>query len=238
MSERTVDDMIDFYQIREQHGLKPNQVYTVLQYCEPVAINETTKQALWRRGDIEAVITQLPATQRPSSRRLQQRIRMVTPEPVVDVLSKMFDPHATYAPLVPEYLPAARPRSVISKIARPGKAWVYYLQATSGGPVKIGKTTNARARLMTLQTMAPHELTLLAVEPSFGEAADVNGDRIIGDTEAIRHAQYDYLRLHGEWFDPLAPLIDHIQQSCLVVNLPARVVVERINAWLVARNDA
>lgn len=68
---------------------------------------------------------------------------------------------------------------------------VYY--ARLGNRVKIGYTTNLTNRMQNIQ---PEEL--LATERG-GEAL-----------ESRRHAQFDRLRMSGEWFRYEQPLIDHI----------------------------
>lgn len=68
---------------------------------------------------------------------------------------------------------------------------VYY--ARLGNRVKIGYTTNLANRMQNIQ---PEEL--LATERG-GEAL-----------ESRRHAQFDRLRVSGEWFRYEQPLIDHI----------------------------
>jgi len=72
----------------------------------------------------------------------------------------------------------------------PGQV-VYYIRF--GDRVKIGSTGNLARRLKDL----PHD-ELLATEP---------GTTV---TEFARHAQFDELRITGEWFQYVEPLTDHI----------------------------
>lgn len=69
---------------------------------------------------------------------------------------------------------------------------VYYMRF--GDRVKIGYTTNLTSRLKAV----PND-ELLATEP---------GTRAV---EAARHRQFRELRLTGEWFDHVEPLIGHIE---------------------------
>ena len=70
----------------------------------------------------------------------------------------------------------------------PVRSVVYFIQAASGGPVKIGVTTDLGARLSGLQTAHPEQLRVLHSTP--GDATD----------EAYFHARFAHLRLRGEWF--------------------------------------
>lgn len=69
---------------------------------------------------------------------------------------------------------------------------VYYMRF--GDRVKIGYTTNLASRLKAV----PND-ELLATEP---------GTRAV---EAARHHQFRELRLTGEWFDHVEPLVSHIE---------------------------
>lgn len=72
----------------------------------------------------------------------------------------------------------------------PGEV-IYYMRI--GNRVKIGWSTNLPGRLATIN---PEEL--MAVEP---------GGRAV---ECHRHAEFSYLRTHGEWFRLASPLVEHI----------------------------
>ncbi len=64
---------------------------------------------------------------------------------------------------------------------------VTYAIVTIGRPrVKIGKSTNVKARLRDLQTAAPDPLAILGTIP--------------GDREEELHARFAKVRLRGEWF--------------------------------------
>lgn len=68
------------------------------------------------------------------------------------------------------------------------KGRVYFIQAASGGPIKIGYSTNVEGRLQTLQIASSQRLELLVSIP---------GSRA---TEAMIHHEFRSGRLEGEWF--------------------------------------
>lgn len=63
---------------------------------------------------------------------------------------------------------------------------VYFIQSSAGGPIKIGKSTNANRRLANLQTAHAERLLLL-------------GTTQIHSEESL-HQRFADLRLSGEWF--------------------------------------
>lgn len=70
-------------------------------------------------------------------------------------------------------------------------AFVYFVQAGPGGPIKIGFAANVEKRIAELQTGCPHKLSLLATENS----EDARG------REAELHEQFAALRIdRSEWF--------------------------------------
>lgn len=69
-----------------------------------------------------------------------------------------------------------------------GEGYVYFMQATHGGPVKIGWAVDPAARLAELQTGHPDTLVIRRL---------VKGDRKL---EAQLHRHYASARLRGEWF--------------------------------------
>ena len=71
--------------------------------------------------------------------------------------------------------------------AIPGSV-VYFVQATEGGPVKIGVTTDLSRRLKALQTAQAEPLRVLRWVP---------GNEAI---EAYYHRVFGHLRIQGEWF--------------------------------------
>jgi hypothetical protein len=74
----------------------------------------------------------------------------------------------------------------------------YFIQAISGGLIKIGYTSKDPAlRLRDLQTGSPHELRVIATIP--------------GNVERQLHVQFQEFRRHGEWFQPHADLVAYIR---------------------------
>ena len=75
---------------------------------------------------------------------------------------------------------------------------IYFVQHGEGGAIKIGTARNVRARIDAIQTSAPVRLRLLAV--------------IDGGVREERelHDRFRKDRIHGEWFHPSPPLIEHI----------------------------
>lgn len=66
---------------------------------------------------------------------------------------------------------------------------VYFIQAASGGPIKIGIATSVKTRLQGLQSGFPAPLAVLAHKPG-GEAE-----------EARLHSAFASTRVRGEWFE-------------------------------------
>lgn len=85
---------------------------------------------------------------------------------------------------------------------------VYFVQQGANGPIKIGVSRDVQARLTQLQTSSAHPLQLL-VSVAGGSAL-----------EADLHKQFEADRLHGEWFEPSAQLLDFIKTVTAI--LPRR----------------
>lgn len=77
-------------------------------------------------------------------------------------------------------------------------AYVYFIQAKHGGPVKIGVSTSPSRRLASLQTAHAYELVIRRMVPC-----------TVG-LELELHARFADLRLRGEWFTARADLLDYI----------------------------
>lgn len=80
---------------------------------------------------------------------------------------------------------------------------VYFVQATHGGPIKIGTSGSStlKSRLSSLQTGSPTQLVVRRV---------VAGDREL-ERRLHNHFEYAYEaspRLVGEWFEPVADLVE------------------------------
>lgn len=65
---------------------------------------------------------------------------------------------------------------------------VYFVQAKSGGPIKIGTTANLERRFVVLQSGSPVTLVVIGAVP---------GGAML---EAALHRRLANHRLHGEWF--------------------------------------
>lgn len=93
------------------------------------------------------------------------------------------------------------------------KEFVYFIRCGDHGPVKIGKATDLRMRLGTLQVGNPHQLNfVLAIEIEPGES---NAQ----DLETMLHRRLRSFRIRGEWFDG--------ETSCQIAEVVAAVVVQR-----------
>lgn len=77
-------------------------------------------------------------------------------------------------------------------------SWVYFVQAGSDGPIKIGVSADPVRRLHLLQTNHYAALSILGVIP---------GDQRL---EAHLHVQFREWRIRDEWFEPVAELLDYI----------------------------
>lgn len=71
--------------------------------------------------------------------------------------------------------------------------FVYFIQASEGGPVKIGRANNVRSRMGKMQTDSAALLVLL------GASRDLDEEKL--------HVQFAGHRLHGEWFEPAPEIL-------------------------------
>lgn len=86
---------------------------------------------------------------------------------------------------------------------KPRISMVYFVQSVTGGPIKIGKTTNIANRLSSMQTANGAKLRLLGWIPgSYGEERDM-------------HARFQRERMIGEWFAPSKRLLGYIADVCI-----------------------
>ncbi len=77
---------------------------------------------------------------------------------------------------------------------------IYFIQAGSFGPIKIGFTgsEDANKRIRQLQTAHPEKLEcLLTIDGSYKD-------------EQRLHEYFKHLRLQGEWFEPKPELVEFI----------------------------
>ena len=127
-----------------------------------------------------------------------------------------------------------KPRTLMGKIGRDGRDWVYYLRDTRSGYLKIGKTRKLWARLRNLQSANAEPLFLFAVEPNETLAVDDSGN--VFDTEAFRHQEWQDYRVRGEWFRPVGDIQQHVEFRCLPVNRAVPDLIRDIEAWRSVRN--
>ena len=66
--------------------------------------------------------------------------------------------------------------------------YIYFIQCTTTGFVKIGKSTNPKSRLKSLQCGSPTKLKLIK---------KIEGGIYL---ESILHEYFKHLHRHGEWF--------------------------------------
>lgn len=79
---------------------------------------------------------------------------------------------------------------------------IYFVQATNGGPIKIGTTIRLSERLQALAREAGEDLKVVAVtQGSFPE-------------ESSLHRRFAHLRVVNEWFEPGDDLLGFIVESC------------------------
>jgi hypothetical protein len=81
-------------------------------------------------------------------------------------------------------------------VQRPG--FVYFVEAESGGPIKIGWAASVKKRVAELQTASHSRLVVLATKA---------GTRL---DETALHDRFRNARLRGEWFEPVPELLELI----------------------------
>ncbi len=89
---------------------------------------------------------------------------------------------------------------------------VYFLQASIGGPIKIGWSRDVAARVWAMQTGCPFELLVLATMP--GEQRQ----------ERELHFRFRFAAIDGEWFHP-----DHEPLRALITSFGGTALEAR--AW-------
>lgn len=100
---------------------------------------------------------------------------------------------------IPRVVHVPRPgedNSIIDK-----EAWIYFVQANCGGPIKIGWTQDIDRRVRDMQAVNPFKL--LVVGKFRGKLCD----------ERRLHDEFASERLHGEWFEPTDALLTRIAQE-------------------------
>lgn len=73
-------------------------------------------------------------------------------------------------------------------------AFIYVASEGPNGPVKIGHAVNAVARRSALQTGNPRKLRLVGWWLMQDKNSAIEAERLL-------HAELDYRRVAGEWFD-------------------------------------
>jgi hypothetical protein len=80
------------------------------------------------------------------------------------------------------------------------RVWLtYFIRARGMGDIKIGKSNQVRVRVRSLFTAASRGIDLIACYPA----------PITHETEL--HAEFEHLRLCGEWFRPGRELLSHLE---------------------------
>ena len=79
--------------------------------------------------------------------------------------------------------------------------YVYFIQGSKSGLIKIGHSQDPRARHKTLRTMGGEPIVLLAYTPGARQA------------ETELHQRFQQQRRHGEWFSPSPELLEIVKAS-------------------------
>ena len=86
---------------------------------------------------------------------------------------------------------------------------VYFIQAGTSGPVKIGCAGDAARRLIELQVGHPETLVFLG---------QLDGGHAV---ERVIHRKFSHLRIRGEWFSPACELLEFVRRPTIdPANLP------------------
>jgi Meiotically Up-regulated Gene 113 (MUG113) protein len=84
-------------------------------------------------------------------------------------------------------------------------AYIYLIQGTTGGPIKLGWSKVPRARLSVLQTANPHPLRMLTYFPATKHR------------EADLHAMFESYRHHGEWFKATKSILEFADTGAAIM---------------------
>ena len=90
----------------------------------------------------------------------------------------------------------ARGEPLLSDVDFDNGSNVYFIQAATGGPIKIGVSSDVKKRLTALQMCCPVPLRVLHTIPGGGHSL-----------ETELHKRFAAWRLHGEWFDNVGELM-------------------------------
>lgn len=80
------------------------------------------------------------------------------------------------------------------------RGYVYFVQAGTVGPIKIGTSVNVKDRMASIQVHCPEPLRLLGV---------TRGGLVL---EQAFHRRFAAHRLHHEWFEPCPPIFKLLNQ--------------------------
>lgn len=83
-----------------------------------------------------------------------------------------------------------------------GRRFVYFVQAISGGPIKIGSAIDPAVRLTDLQCGNPEQLRVVGVIPGGGHKR-----------EHELHVLFAQSRIYREWFAPTPELLALIERE-------------------------
>jgi hypothetical protein len=81
----------------------------------------------------------------------------------------------------------------------PYEEWVYFIQDSGSGLIKIGYSTNVNSRLQAIQQGMPTEVKLLKY---------IHGDK---ELESELHERFSESRQRGEWFKPTNELLEFVE---------------------------
>jgi hypothetical protein len=96
-----------------------------------------------------------------------------------------------------------------ANIMRPGRNYIYFIEAEGLRRIKIGQTDELQVRFRDLSCSSPVPLTVLLVLQAGGV------------TEAQLHRKFHADRVHGEWFNASDDLRDYIAAHIIDMALPA-----------------
>lgn len=80
---------------------------------------------------------------------------------------------------------------------------IYFVQAVTGGPIKIGVASNVYTRLKGIQTGSPVKLQIIAFVPD-------DDPRFL---EGLLHERFAQFRLEGEWFQEHEALTELVKKA-------------------------
>lgn len=123
----------------------------------------------------------------------------VRPEVVLEMANEAFEVAVEAVEYLHEYQIDGNWDEALRYAPTDPGCFVYFAQAVSGGPIKIGVSRDISARLATLQTGSPLILRILGFQ---------EGSRAI---EAALHRRFAAHHVHNEWFEPCEALLGYIE---------------------------